>query len=259
MNNKRVNLIIYSILIFLVSIIIIFTKIDNIFILFSIYIGLSIYLLFNYFNDKKISYIRYMYILFTLITILFLIFTFSITSIIVSIVMYIIVITHYFLSKEDEPEPIIDKPEIKVPEVKTNPIIIDNIDEESFINQVKELYIDMQTYFMNLEYEKLNSILGDDLYNQFKTQMEHLDKTNKRAIRENIEIFDYKILNVNKTNNCITVNIGVIEDKYTKYLDRPDDIKKISYESFYDVDIVKYDDVFKIENLKLVYSHSKKN
>ena len=134
-----------------------------------------------------------------------------------------------------------------------------NFDIDNFEEKVKQLYIDMQTYFMNLEYDNLKSILGDKIYEQFSSQMEHLEKTNKRAMRENIDIFDFKINDYKKVNNktTITVSIGVNEDKYTKYLDK-DNHRVIRYESYYELILEGITD-YKIIELKLLYCHSKKS
>jgi hypothetical protein len=111
------------------------------------------------------------------------------------------------------------------------------------------LYLDMQKYFMNLEYDKLKEILSDNLYNQFEKEMHTLENNNKRAIRENIEIIDMAILGDNK------VSIGVLEDKYTKSLNSTYKRKNVRYESYYEITINEN----KIEDLRLIYSHSKKD
>ena len=75
-----------------------------------------------------------------------------------------------------------------------------NIKEFEYL--AKKLYSDMQTYFMNLEYEKLEHILDQDLYKQFATQMKLLEKNSKCAIRENFEFIDFVPVMWYNINRC---------------------------------------------------------
>ena len=267
MNNKRVNFFICTIIIAILSIVIFLTKIDNNLIFLIIYMGLTIYFIFNFFNDEKIIYLRYIYILYVLISILFIIFSFNLISFIALIILTTVVIVQYYKNKNIKKKNIeiknVVKKEIKK-EVKKEikkVTIKGDIASEKLESDIKKLYNDVQEYFMNLEYDKLKKILGDNLYQQFIKQMVQLEKYNKRAIRENIDIFDYKVNNVNKKDNLVIINasIGVVEDKYTKYLDKPNNIRKITYESYYDIEVMKENNRLKLENLKIIYSHSKKN
>ena len=85
--------------------------------------------------------------------------------------------------------------------------------------------------------------------------MKHLEKNNKRSVRENIEYVDFKINDYE--NNSVKVSIGVLEDKYTKYLDN-DNYRPMSYENYYELIIVSRDNKYIINSLNLLYSHSKK-
>ena len=259
MKNKIMNLIPYFLFTIIFTIIIVCTKINNIYILTVIYSSISLYLIFNYYKKKELDYKRYLYILWVLLSFMLDIFFFSITNIVVTILLFIIIMFQYYLLKKctcnkvikEEPK-LVNKPVINIE-------LPSNFDIDNFEENVKQLYIDMQTYFMNLEYDNLKGILGDKIYEQFSSQMEHLEKTNKRAMRENIDIFDFKINDYKKVNNktTITVSIGVNEDKYTKYLDK-DNHRVIRYESYYEL-ILTHISSWKIEELKLLYCHSKKS
>ena len=142
-----------------------------------------------------------------------------------------------------------------------NVILPPDFDIDEFENISKELYVNMQLYFSNLNYENLKKILSEELYLQFEKQMNHLQKNNKRSIRDNIEFIDFKINDYNELNGelNIKISIGVVEDKYTKIVDDTSEIKKMRYENYYELELIKNTENWVINKLKLIYSHSKKN
>ena len=156
------------------------------------------------------------------------------------------------------------KIEIKEPEIIKSNVTV-NIDlpkdfnVEKFEEEVKNKYERMQYYFSNLDYENLKKILDKELYNQFDVQMNHLENNNKKSIRENIDFIDFKVNGYSSINNKLTlkVSIGVVEDKYTKY-NNSDSYKVMSYENYYELELVSDDNKWIISKLKLIYSHSKK-
>ena len=115
--------------------------------------------------------------------------------------------------------------------------------------KAKKLYLDTQKYFVSLNYDKLKDILSDNLYAQFEKEMKALENNNKRAVRDNIEVFDMAVLGDN------IVSIGVLEDKYTKSTSSTIKRKNVRYESYYEMTIVDN----KIDDLKLIYCRSKKD
>lgn len=258
MKDKIVNLIPYFLFIIIFVSIIIFSDLNNTNCFTIVYVALSLYLIFNLFKKKDLNYKRYFYIFWIILTILLNIFLFSVVNIIVSVVIFGIIALQLFLNKKCKKEP--KKEEEKTKKFEINVELPKNFDVEKFEENTRKIYIDMQTYFMNLDYDNLRKILNETMYDQFSSQMQHLEKTNKRAMRENIDIFDFKINEYEKINNKVTikVSVGVYEDKYTKYLDNKTNPRIISYESYYELTLEKMDN-WVISNLKLLYSHSKKN
>ena len=53
----------------------------------------------------------------------------------------------------------------------------------------------------------------------------------------------------------VIVSLGVHEDKYTKYLDNESNIRKISYENYYEIKFI-YDNCWKVDYMNMLYSHS---
>ena len=222
---------------------------------------------FNYYNNLKLTYMNYLYLLWILISILLNIFFFSIINIIVTLIMIFILGYQYYIVFNKKNELLIknkkndNQKREKKNEIKKQSIKIPNfLDEDDFEKISKKLYIDMQKYFTDLNYDKLKSILDSNIYKQFENQMNYLEKNGRRAVRENIEIFDYKINNYQNKDNklVVSLSLGVYEDKYTISETNKNNIKKMTYESFYEVVYIK-EKKWKISNLKLLYSHSKKN
>ena len=270
MYNKYLKLLISLFIATLSVLIILLTPINNGIIPTVLYIIFSFYMMSYYYSNLKLTYMYQLYLFWVLISILVNIFSFGLTNIITTIVMGIFILIQYFKQEKKKKILILEakkkkndanrKIQEKTKIIKKEQVKIPNfLEEDDFEKLSKELYLDMQKYFMELEYNKLESILDNNIYNQFKKQMEHLEKTNRRAIRENIEIFDYKINEYHNNDNklFVSINIGVYEDKYTVNVDNMDSAKKTSYESYYEVEYVK-DSNWKITNLKLIYSHSKK-
>ena len=94
------NLIPYFLFTIIFTIIIVCTKINNIYILTVIYSSISLYLIFNYYKKKDLDYKRYLYILWVLLSFMLDIFFFSITNIVVTILLFIIIMFQYYLLKK---------------------------------------------------------------------------------------------------------------------------------------------------------------
>ncbi len=260
MKGMRIKLLIYLLITFLVNIAIFLTPLDNNLIFSFSYFMASIYIIFNIGSSISKKNALIIYGVYILITILLNIFLFTKINLFVSLLMIIFIIWERARKpkKEKSNEHDIKKQEPEKKEITINVELPLDFDIEEFENIAQKLYIKMQTYFMNLEYDKLEHILDKDLYQQFFTQMKVLEKNNKCAVRENIEVIDFKINDFTKTaDNGLIINtsIGVREEKYTRPIDS--DIKKnnCSYESYYEIIYIKKEE-WTICGLKLIYSHS---
>lgn len=259
MNKKIKRVIPYFIFAIIFIVLILITSIKNVYCISVIYISISLHLIFNYYKKKKLYYKRYLYILWTLLTIMLNIFFFSVFNIVISLVLFILIMIQYYLNIKDNNN-VIDNPVVKPKKVIINTELPSDFDIDYFENIVKELYINMQTYFMELNYKDLEGILCKEMYEQFSSQMEYLEKNEKRAIRDNIEFIDFKINEYKKIDDLeiIKVSIGVYEDKYTKYISKDIKSKVMRYENYYEL-IIENKDKWIISNLKLLYSHSKRD
>lgn len=260
MKDKIIKLLPYFLFTIISIIIIMFFNIKNVYCISIIYLSISLHLVFNHYKKKKLDYKRYLYLLWVLLTIMLNMFFLSIFNIVLSILVCIIIIIQYHLNKCRYKKIDIDTTIPKPKKIIVNTKLPDEFDIDEFENTVKELYIDMQTSFMTLNYNELKKVLSEDMYKQFSSQMDYLEKNGKRAIRDNIEFIDFKINDYKRINDLetIKVSIGVYEDKYTKYINKDIQTKIMRYENYYELTL-KNNDNLVISSLKLLYSHSKKD
>ena len=261
MSRKQKNLIYYIILGTILSLLIFILPITNDYTFIPLFILFTLYLVFNYFNDINYQYERELYILWFSVMITYNIFYFSIISIILSILLFILLLFQlYCMNKKrnNKKEEIV---EIKKNEVKpkVNEKII-NADIEYDIDALKDefsnLYINLQNYFLEFNYDELNKILSSKLYEIYKKQMNKNETSGKIIGKENIIINNIEIIDfiTDDNNSKYVVKIDVLEDKYMSN----DKNNSCTYQSIYELIIIK-DNHYYIDDLKLLYSKIKKS
>ena len=97
--------------------------------------------------------------------------------------------------------------EISDNEVKA---IIPNFDKKLFLNERYQNYLDVQDAWMNFDYDKLRSLLTDELYNQYKMQLETMKLKREVNIMKDFKYNDSMITNITCENNQIAVTIELI-------------------------------------------------
>ncbi len=119
-----------------------------------------------------------------------------------------------------------------------------NFDEREFAKDMFLLYRDIQTNFMNLEYEKLQKQLGIELYEQFSKQMKHLEDSGRQSVRKNIDLKKIQIMSFEQTKDQdrAVINLSVLEDKYMKKMEEPFRLTsaRVRYESCYTLIFIKH-------------------
>lgn len=205
---------------------------------------------------KKIIFFI-VYGIFFIITILLIPNEFKLYLLFIEIILLIIIICiNNRKNKEKVIEVKIDKSKEEKNSIKRPENLPDNFDFDTFEEEIKELYKNIQKAFMDFDYEYLQQHLSEKLYMQYKYQMDNLKKNNSQAIRDNINYIDFIFNDFN--DNKFNVSIGLYEDKYTKKRSEKKRLTGITYESYYELIIIKKDYLI-LDNLKLVYSHSKKS
>ena len=82
-----------------------------------------------------------------------------------------------------------------------------NSDIEIIKKQLYDKFIDVQKSWMNFDYDNLRKLCTDELYNQYKTQLETLKLTNGQNIMSDFTLNDIKIYNIIKSNDVVRVNV----------------------------------------------------
>jgi Tim44-like domain. len=142
---------------------------------------------------------------------------------------------------EEKKEIVIEKEEDSknVPLINYSP----GFDEKEFLKESFLLYKDIQTNFMNFEYDGLMKDLGLDIYNQFSKQMKNLESKNKQSVRINISLDKIQTASFvqGKEYDEAVINLAVIEDKYMKGIEEGFRLtsSRVRYESCYNITLIK--------------------
>ena len=88
---------------------------------------------------------------------------------------------------------------------------INNIDSSINVEEIKkntfDLYKNVQIAWMEFDYDKLREYLSDELYNNYKMQLETLKLKNGKNIMENITFHSADITDIRKTENLETITV----------------------------------------------------
>ncbi len=119
----------------------------------------------------------------------------------------------------------------------------EDFDEKEFLKEAFLLYKNIQTDFMNFEYNNLMNELGIDMYNQYSKQMKSLQDKNKQAVRVNINLDKIQTESFVQEKDCYkaVINMAVSEDKYMKGISEAFRLTsaRVRYESCYSITMVK--------------------
>ena len=65
--------------------------------------------------------------------------------------------------------------------------IDENLTKENIINKAFEVYENLQYAWSNFDYEEMRKLVSDELYNQYKLQLDTLKIKNQRNVMEDIK------------------------------------------------------------------------
>ena len=74
------------------------------------------------------------------------------------------------------------------------------IDGKELMDQVFKMFVDEQMAWMNFDYEGLRKILSDELYNNYKMQLETMEVGMEKNIMDDIVFVDGGIISIKKTD-----------------------------------------------------------
>ena len=133
----------------------------------------------------------------------------SITALIVFTI--IIIISIYISYKESQKKKTNSNQSKQAQIKKLTQEEINNIDPSINLEEIKhytfDLYKNVQDAWMNFDYDKLREYLSDELYNNYKMQLETLKMKNGRNIMENITYQNASITDIRKTETLETITV----------------------------------------------------
>ena len=71
---------------------------------------------------------------------------------------------------------------------------------------IKNNYIEVQNAWMNFNYDKLRTLLTDELYNQYEMQLKSLERKKQKNIMKKFKIIKIVIKSVKAENKVLTIN-----------------------------------------------------
>ena len=74
------------------------------------------------------------------------------------------------------------------------------IDGKELMDQVFKMFVDEQMAWMNFDYEGLRKILSDELYNNYKMQLETMEVGMEKNIMDDIVFVDGGVISIKKTD-----------------------------------------------------------
>lgn len=200
-------------------------------------------------NNKRIETLLILFLI--VVSLIYFVIDFSILAVIVLIVSCILLKFSYPLEvkhdsslkeqvDEKKDEEVEEEEEPKEVSVINYP---EGFNEKEFLKDTFLLYKNIQTNFMNFEYDELMHQLGLDMYNQYSKQMKSLQDRNKQAVRVNINLDKIQTELFVQDSDCYraVINMAVSEDKYMKALDEDFRLTsaRVRYESCYSVTLIK--------------------
>ena len=112
---------------------------------------------------------------------------------------------------------------------------IPDFNEETFKNQVYEVYKNIQVAWMNFDYDKMRENVTDEMYNMYKSQLTTLKVKNQTNIMKDFNLLGFNIAGMDIKDNTISLTVimqvecyDYIVDKNNKVV-RGTDKKKVIY------------------------------
>lgn len=85
--------------------------------------------------------------------------------------------------------------------------IIPNFDKNNFKDLAYSIYKDVQVAWMDFDYDKLRSLLSDEMFNMYKSQLETLKLKEQQNIMKDFKLYGVYIRGIRKENENIIVDV----------------------------------------------------
>ena len=96
--------------------------------------------------------------------------------------------------------------------------IIPDFNMEEFQFKAYQIFYDTQIAWMNFDYDKLKTLLTDELYNTYLMDLEALKIKNQQNIMKGFELVESKLINLKEENDTFVATV-ILEVKFYDYIE----------------------------------------
>ena len=93
------------------------------------------------------------------------------------------------------------------------------IDKNSFKQMAYDKYVEIQKSWSDFDYDKLRTLLTDELYNSYMMQLDALKLKNQKNIMSDFKFIDCKITEVKEENGLLNINTYLRVEMYDYVVD----------------------------------------
>ena len=101
---------------------------------------------------------------------------------------------------------------------------IPNFDEQQFLNDTYQVYLDVQKAWMNFDYDKLKGLLTDELYNTYHSQLKALNAKKQKNIMDGFHLNNHRIASFNNSNKELTIKTYLSVAFYDYVVDKNENV-----------------------------------
>ena len=112
------------------------------------------------------------------------------------------------------------------------------IDSESFKSMVFEKYVDIQNAWSDFDYDKLSTLLTDEIYNSYIMQLDALKIKSQKNIMSDFKYINSKIIGINEENGIINVNVYLNVEMYDYVVDKKNKVVRGSDKKKIDIEYI---------------------
>ena len=91
---------------------------------------------------------------------------------------------------------------------------IPDFDENTFKNQVFDIYKKIQIAWMNFDYDKMRENVTDEMYNMYKSQLTTLKVKNQTNVMKDFNLLGFNIIGMDIKNNTISLTVTMQVECY---------------------------------------------
>lgn len=103
-------------------------------------------------------------------------------------------------------------------------IELDVATKEKVFKQSYQIYLQVQEAWMNFDYEKLRTLVTDELFNTYQTQLQTLELKGQKNIMKDFVLLDWKLLSANEENSIRTISTLLDVEFYDYIVDTNDKV-----------------------------------